>query len=64
MKVALIVIMAALAGSVAAQAQKPGMKSDAALTSEPGKAALVATAEVTATVVADASRRPFGPAPR
>lgn len=40
------------AGITAAQAQKPAVTSGAAVTSEPGKASVVATAEITATVVA------------
>jgi hypothetical protein len=52
MKFALVVIMAALAGTAAAQGQKPAVKADAAVVSEPGRAAVVAVAEITATVVA------------
>jgi hypothetical protein len=39
------------AGATAALAQKPPVKGDVAIVSKPGKAAMVATAEVTATVV-------------
>ena len=53
MKLTLLLTIALLAAVIpAAQAQKPAVKGDAAIVSEPGKAALVATAEITATVVA------------
>jgi len=53
MKSPLLLIIALLAAGIsAAQAQKPAVKSDAAIVSEPGKAVMVATAEITATVVA------------
>lgn len=47
----LLTVILLAAGIPAAQAQKPAVKSDAAIVSEPGKAAIVSTAEVTATVV-------------
>jgi hypothetical protein len=49
--IALVSIFLA-AGLALAQTQKPGVTGAAVVTSEPGKAALVATAEITATVVA------------
>jgi len=50
LQVAAAVVLAA--GIPVAQAQKPAVKGDAVITSEPGKGAVVVTAEVTATVTA------------
>ena len=50
LQVATAVVLAV--GIPVAQAQKPAVKGDAVITSEPGKGAVVVTAEVTATVTA------------
>jgi hypothetical protein len=53
MRVLVLFSIAALAaGTASAQPQKPGASGAAVVASEPGKAAIVTTAEVTATVVA------------
>ena len=47
-----IVVAVAMMASLAAQAQKPGVTGGTVVASEPGKAAVVSVAEITATVVA------------